>query len=330
MIVEKGMEELKRASVKSNGKNFFKMVWKEYSIVVILIVVFAICAIIAPRFATPNNLRAVLRNISTIGMISLGMTFVLVSGGIDLSSGAVLATSGTVLILLQGSGAVPLWVAIAACIAVGVGFGFINGIIITKTHMPPFIVTLAVGIIARSVTMFVTKAATITGNNVPQFTNIGNGSFLGVPNPFWIVVIAAVLLTILLTKTKFGTYVFAVGGNEIAAKYSGIKVDKIKILTYMLLGFCVAIGATIEMSRMAAVASTTSGSMYEFEAITAVLVGGTSIAGGRGKIIGTVVGFLILGIISNMMIMMNISPYLNGAVKGVVILVAVLFQRSER
>ena len=324
------MGELNQASVKLNGKNFFKMVWKEYSVVVIFIVVFALCAIIAPKFATANNLRAVLRNISTIGMISLGMTFVLISGGIDLSSGAVLATSGTVLILLQGSGAVPLWVAIALCIVVAAGFGFINGIIITKTHMPPFIVTLAVGIIARSVTMFITKAATITGNNVPEFTNIGNGSFLGVPNPFWIVLIAAVLLTILLTKTKFGTYVFAVGGNETAAKYSGIKVDKIKILTYMLLGLCVAIAATIEMSRMAAVASTTSGSMYEFEAITAALVGGTSIAGGRGKIIGTVVGFLILGIISNMMIMMNISPYLNGAVKGAVILFAVLFQRRER
>jgi len=324
------MGELNQASVKSNGKNFFKMVWKEYSVVVIFIVVFAVCAIIAPKFATANNLRAVLRNISTIGMISLGMTFVLIAGGIDLSSGAVLATSGTVLILLQGSGAVPLWVAIVACIAVAVGFGFINGIIITKTNMPPFIVTLAVGIIARSVTMFITKAATITGNNVPEFTNIGNGSFLGVPNPFLIVLIAAVLLTILLTKTKFGTYVFAVGGNETAAKYSGIKVDKIKILTYMLLGLCVAVAATIEMSRMAAVASTTSGSMYEFEAITAALVGGTPFAGGRGKIIGTVVGFLILGIISNIMIMKNISPYLNGAVKGGVILLAVLFQRRER
>jgi ribose transport system permease protein len=324
------MGELNQASVKSNGKKFFKIVWKEYSVVVIFIVVFAVCAVIAPKFATANNIRAVLRNVSTIGMISLGMTFVLISGGIDLSSGAVLATSGTVLILLQGSGAVPLWVAIAVCIAVAVGFGFINGIIITKTSLPPFIVTLAVGIIARSVTMFITKGATITGNNIPQFTNIGNGSFLGVPNPFWIVLIAAVILTILLTKTKFGTYVFAVGGNETAAKYSGIRVDKIKILTYMLLGFCVAIAATIEVSRMAAVAATSSGNMYEFEAITAAIVGGTSFAGGRGKIIGTVVGFLILGIISNMMIMMNISPYLNGAVKGAVILFAVLFQRRER
>lgn len=323
------METLNRTGTKSIVGNFFKTAWREYSVVIIFIIVFVLCSIIAPKFASINNLRAILRNISTIGMISLGMTFVLISGGIDLSSGSVLATTGTVLILLQGSGRVPLWVAIAACIVVGVAFGFINGIIITKTNLPPFIVTLAVGIIARSVTMFVTKAATITGRNVPEFTNIGNGNFLGIPIPFWIVLFFIVVFTILLTKTKFGTYVFAVGGNELAARYSGIKVDRIKILTYMLLGFCVAVGATIEMSRMAAVASTTSGNLYEFEAITAAVVGGTSISGGRGKIIGTVVGFLILGIISNMMIMMNISPYLNGAVKGAVILFAVLLQRRE-
>jgi len=325
------MGELNQTSIKSNWKNFFKMLWREYSVVVVFIGVFIACTIITQgKFASVNNIMAILRNISTIGMISLGMTFVLISGGIDLSSGPVLATAGAVLIILQGTPNVPLWVAILACCGVGVGFGFVNGIIITKTKLPPFIVTLAVGIMARSIVMFFTKGATITGKSVHEFTNIGNGNILGIPTPFLIVVIAAILLTILLTKTKFGTYVFAVGGNENAAKYSGIKTDKIKVLTYMLLGLCVAIAATIEMSRMAAVASTTSGNMYEFEAITAAIVGGASISGGRGKIVGTVVGFLILGIISNMMIMMNISPYLNGAVKGLVILLAVLFQRRER
>jgi ribose transport system permease protein len=263
-------------------------------------------------------------------MISLGMTFVLILGGIDLSSGAILATAGTVLILLQGSGAVPLWVAILACCGTAVGFGFVNGIIITKAKLPPFIVTLAVGIIARSVTVYVTKGATIVGQSVPEFTTIGNGDFLGIPIPFWVTIISAIVLGIVLTKTKFGTYVFAVGGNEVSARYSGIKVERIKVWTYMLVGLCVAIGAVIEMSRMAAVASTSSGNLYEFEAITAAVVGGTSITGGKGKIIGTVIGALFLGVVSNMMIMMSISPYLNGAVKGAVILLAVLFQRRER
>jgi ribose transport system permease protein len=325
------MEQLNQDLVKSNKTNFFKTLWKEYSIVVVFIGIFIACTIITQgKFASLNNIMAILRNISTIGLISMGMTFVLISGGIDLSSGGVLATSGAVLIILQGSGKVPLWIAILACLSVAIGFGFINGIIITKTNLPAFIVTLAIGIMARSIVMFFTKGATITGRTVHEFTNIGNGNLLGIPIPFIIVIIMAILLTILLNKTKYGTYIFAVGGNENAARYTGIKIDKIKILAYMLVGLCVGIAATIEVSRMAAVASATSGNLYEFEAITAAVVGGTSISGGRGKIVGTVVGFLILGIISNMMIMMNISPYLNGAVKGFVIILAVLLQKRER
>ena len=150
------------------------------------------------------------------------------------------------------------------------------------------------------------------------------------PIPFVIAVVMAIIFHIILTRTKFGTYVFAVGGNENAARYSGIKVDRIRIFTYMIVGLCTGIAATIEMSRMAAVAATTSGAQYEFEAITAVIVGGTSLNGGRGRIVGSIVGFIILGIVNNMMIMLNISPYLSGAVKGAVILFAVLMQRRER
>ena len=168
------------------------------------------------------------------------------------------------------------------------------------------------------------------GNKIPEFTQIGNGSLLGIPIPFITAIILAIVLHIVLTKSKFGTYVFAVGGNENAARYSGIKVDRIKILTYMLVGFCTGIAAVIEMSRMAAVAATTSGMMYEFEAITAVIVGGTPLNGGKGRLIGTIIGFIILGIVNNMMIMLNISPYLSGAVKGAVILFAVLIQRREK
>ena len=190
--------------------------------------------------------------------------------------------------------------------------------------------TLAVGIIARSLTMYFARGATIMGNNIPQFTGIGNGSILNVPIPFVVAIVLALLFQMLLTRTKFGTYVFAVGGNENAARYSGIKVDRIRILTYMMAGLCTGIAATIETSRMAAVAAATSGNQYEFEAITAVIVGGTSLSGGRGRLVGTIVGFIILGIVNNMMIMLNISPYLSGAVKGAVILFAVLMQRRER
>jgi len=321
-------------------------VWRDYSILVVFVVIIVICAVAAPRFILADNLLNILRNTSTVGAIALGMTLVIIAGGIDLSSGPVLAVSGAVLILLQrmvnadGSPALPLAVAIAACLAVATAFGFVNGIIVTKAQLPPFIVTLAVGIIARSLVMYFMRGATVMGNNIPQFTGIGNGSLLsfhigsvsfpGIPIPFIVAIAMAVVFHVLLTRTKFGTYVFAVGGNENAARYSGIKVDRIRIATYMLVGLCTGIAATIEMSRMAAVAATTSGAQYEFEAITAVIVGGTSLSGGKGRIVGSIVGFIILGIVNNMMIMLNISPYLSGAVKGAVILFAVLMQRRER
>jgi ribose transport system permease protein len=312
-------------------------VWRNDSVVVVFFVILGLCGIAAPRFLHPDNLLNILRNTSIVGVIALGMTFVIIGGGIDLSSGPVLATSGAVLILLQrmvqpdGTPLVPLWIAVLTCCAVATSFGFLNGIVITKAKLPPFIVTLAVGIIARSITMYFCRGATIMGNKIPQFTNIGNGSLFGVvPFPFIIVISIAVILHVVLTRSKFGTYVFAVGGNENAARYSGIKVDRIKIATYMLVGLCTGVAATIEMSRMAAVAATTSGSQYEFEAITAVIVGGTSLSGGKGRLIGTIVGFIILGIVNNMMIMLNISPYLSGAVKGSVILLAVLLQSRER
>ncbi len=311
-------------------------IWRNYSILVVFIAIIGICGLAAPRFLLMDNLLNILRNTSTIGAIALGMTLVIIAGGIDLSSGPVLATAGAVLILLQrmvnadGSPAVPLVVAILACIAVATAFGFLNGIIITKANLPPFIVTLAVGILARSLVMYFMRGATVMGNNIPQFTNIGNGSWLRVPIPFVVAILMAIVFHIILTRTKFGTYVFAVGGNENAARFSGIKVDRIRIATYMIVGLCTGIAAVIEMSRMAAVAATTSGSNYEFEAITAVIVGGTSLAGGKGRIIGSIVGFIILGIVNNMMIMLIRSPYLSGAVKGAVILFAVLMQRRER
>ncbi len=327
------MEELKQ---ENRFIQLASRVWKNYSIVVVFVVILIICGIAAPRFLRPNNLLNILRNTSIVGIIALGMTFVIIAGGIDLSSGPVLATSGAALIALQkmvtesGDPAMPLIVPILVCLAISTGIGFANGIIITKAKLPPFIVTLAVGIIARSVVMYFCRGATIMGNKIPEFTNIGNGSVFKIPIPFIMAIVLALILHIALTRSKFGTYVFAVGGNENAAKYSGIKVDRIKIATYMIVGLCTGLAAVIEMSRMAAVAATSSGMQYEFEAITAVIVGGTSLNGGKGRLIGTIVGFIILGIVKNMMIMLNISPYLAGAVKGAVILFAVLIQRREK
>ncbi len=315
---------------------FIKGIWRNYSIVVVFFLIIGIAGLAAPRFLTPGNLLNILRNTSIVGSIALGMTFVIIAGGIDLSNGGVFAAAGAVLIFLQrmkspdGSQALPLAVPILAACAVAVAFGFLNGAVVTKAKLPPFIVTLAVGIIARSVTMYIARGATVMGNNVPPFNQIGSGSLFNIPIPFIVVILMAIFFHILLTRTKYGTYVFAVGGNENAARFSGIKVDRIRIITYVLVGLCTGIASTMEMSRMVAVAAASSGNQYEFEAITAVIVGGTSLMGGKGRLIGTIVGFIILGIVNNMMIMLNISPYLSGAVKGAVILFAVLMQRRER
>jgi ribose transport system permease protein len=329
------MEAIEKRS-ENRLLGFIKAIWRDYSVVVVFFIIIGICGLAAPRFLTPGNLLNILRNTSIVGSIALGMTFVIIAGGIDLSSGPVFATAGAVLIFLQrmknpdGTPLLPLFVAVLACCAVAMTFGFLNGMVITKAKLPPFIVTLAVGIIARSVTMYICRGATIMGNNIPQFNRIGSGSIFTIPIPFIVVVVMAIVFHILLTRTKYGTYVFAVGGNENAARYSGIKVDRIRIITYMLVGLCTGMAATMEMSRMVAVAAATSGSQYEFEAITAVIVGGTALSGGKGRLIGTIVGFILLGIVNNMMIMLNISPYLSGAVKGAVILFAVLLQRRER
>lgn len=311
-----------------------KRAWKNYSIVAVFVLIFVICSIAAPKFSSVNNVMTILRNCSMVGIIGLGMTFVIIAGGIDLSSGSVLAGCGTVLIFLQQQQILPLWLCMLITCIVGIILGLLNGIIITKAKLPPFIVTLALGIIVRSVTMFICRGATITGARVDEFTNIGNGSLkigdVPVPIPFIVFLSIAVILTIVLKRTKFGTFVYAVGGNENSARFSGINVDLIKIATFVLIGLCVGISACIEMSRMAAVSSTASGSQYEFEAITAVIVGGTSLSGGKGGLVGSVLGVIILYIVTNMMIQMDISPYLSGAVKGLVILFAVLLQRRDK
>ena len=307
-----------------------KRIWDNYSIVVVTVIIVVACSIAAPRFFTMNNLMAISRNMSIVGVIALGMTFVIIAGGIDLSAGHIVVTSGAILIILQKNPNIPIPLAIACCIIVALVIGVLSGTIITKAYLPPFIVTLAIGIIFRSITMHICRGATITGRNVPEFTTIGIGSIGPVPIPFIVFVVCAIILSLVLKYTKFGSYVYAIGGNEFASHYSGINVHLIRISTYVLLGLCIGIAATLDFSRMAAVSASQSAMNYEFDAITAVVVGGTPLSGGRGRILGTCMGVFILGIVSNIMVMMNISPFLSGAVKGAIILIAVLLQKQER
>ena len=311
-------------------KQIAKKIWSDYSIVLVTLLIVIVCSIAAPRFLTINNMMAILRNSSIVGMVALGMTFIIIAGGIDLSAGHIVATSGAILIILQGNPEIPLPVALLACIAVAVAIGCFSGTLITKANLPPFIVTLAIGIIFRSLTLHICRGATITGRNIPEFTNIGFGSVGFVPYPLIVFLTSAVILGLVLKYTNIGSYVYAVGGNENAARYSGINVHRVRIFTYTLLGACIGIAAILDFSRMAAVSATQSALHYEFDAITAVVIGGTPLSGGRGRIIGTIMGVFILGIVSNIMVMMNISPFLSGFVKGVIILIAVLLQKQDK
>lgn len=319
---------MKKADNKA--KRLIRDVWNDYSVSVVFVILISLCGIMAPTFFKWNNFMAIFRNCSAVGIIALGMTFVIIAGGIDLSIGSNFAACGVILVILQGQIGLPLALCVLITCVFGALTGFVNGAIIAKAKLPPFIVTLATQVFLRSVVKYVTNGATIRGVKDEFFTGIGNGNLIGnFPLPFAIFLVVAILMHILLSKTKFGTYVYAVGGNEMTAKYTGIKVDQTKIMTYMLIGLMAALAATIEVSRMASVSPTVSGVDYELEAVTSAIVGGTSFNGGKGKIAGTVLGAIILFIITNMIIHLNVSAYLSGAVKGIVILVAVLLQKRD-
>lgn len=318
-------------NLKGKTAELFKKIWNNYSVLFVFIVLILLCSLLTPSFFTWNNFMSIFRNCSAVGVIALGMTFVIITGGIDLSVGSNFAVCGVIMIVLQGTVGLPLPLCILITCLFGVMIGFINGLFIAKCKLPPFIVTLATQVLLRSVVKYITDGATVRGVKDPLFTNIGNGSLLGdFPLPFAIFLLIALLMHFLLLRTKFGTYVYAVGGNEMASRYTGLKVDTIKIATYMLIGLMVGLAALIEVSRMASVSPTVSGIDYELEAVTASIVGGTSFNGGKGKIAGTVLGVIILFVITNMLIHLDVSTFLSGAVKGTVILIAVLLQKRDK
>ena len=324
------MASASTANTENKAMRVMKHIWGNYSLILVLVVIFVIAGIIEPRFLTVSNQLIVLRHAAIIGMMALGMTFVIISGGIDLSAGHAAAAAGTVLILLQANESLPLIVPVVACFAVAMAIGFANGLITTKFKLPAFIVTLAIGLIVRSLALNAAGGVSIVGRRIPEFTNIGNGSIGPIPNALVIWIVSAVILGCVLAYTKFGSYIYAVGGNEVAARYSGIAVDKIRIACYTITGFCVGVSALINFSRMAAISASTAAHFYEFDAITAVVVGGTTLAGGRGKIMGTFFGMIVVSVVSNLMIMFRISPYLTGLIKGSIILIAILLQRRDQ
>ena len=287
-----------------------------------------------------TNWLNILRNNAPVGIIALGMTFVIISGGIDLSVGSTLVAVGAMVMmvvdgsatgLLAGRGitGVPAYIiAIAVGLVFGALLGWLNGVLIAHGKLPPFIATLGTMQIFRSVTQHLTQHA---NPSVPkgflQIANLKIGSFYIMPILYWLAI--AAVLYVVSKRTTFGRHVFAVGSNIRTARLSGINVNKVKRRIYMLTGMLVAIAAIIQVSRIGSMDYASAGSGYEMDAIAAVIVGGTSMSGGKGSIVGTVLGMLIIGVMNNLLTLFGVPPFLREACKGVIVIVAVLLQKKE-
>lgn len=305
-----------------------------------LIALFALCVIISllsDKFLTADNAWNVMRQISVNVCVSLGMTLVILTGGIDLSVGSVLALSSAIAAGLLKNGiefsSANLFVgftmlgAIVVGLLTGTFIGTFNGFVITRFRVPPFVATLAMLTIARGLTMLWTKGYPVSGlgNN---FAWLGTGWLLGIPAPVWISGVCVLLVAVLASRTIFGRYVYAIGGNESAATLSGINVKRIKVLVYAIAGGLAATGGLLVTSRLDA-AQPNAGMGYELDAIAAVVIGGTSLSGGKGSVWGTVLGAVIIGVLNNGLVLLNVSPFWQQVVKGAVILLAVIIDRAN-
>ncbi|MCK9331454.1 MAG: ABC transporter permease [Sphaerochaetaceae bacterium] len=317
---------------KNIGAFFKRFKFKEHTIGIALIVLFLLAVVVGwPNFTKTRNLTNVLRQISYTGVIALGMTLVIISGGIDLSVGSMACFVGGITIyflnLFGPNSMIGVVLAVIFSIVFGGICGFLNGIIITQFRLAPFIVTLATMSIFRSLIQYFSNAGNILSVNL-MYGKIGMANFLGLSLPVWIFFIVAAILYVVLNKTRMGRYICATGSNEQVAKYSAIKVKTVKLVPYIITGITVGLAALLWTSRLNCI-NPSDCSGYEMDAIAAVVIGGTLMSGGKGTIGGTVIGAIMLGIINNMLVLGGISAFLQPAVKGCVIIIAVLLQYNN-
>lgn len=289
------------------------------------------------HFLTAENGVNILRQISVNLCLSIGLTLVILSGGIDLSVGAVLALAGAVAAAMLKSGVdlpmlgVHLDFTVAGAVMVGVGvgtiLGLINGLMVTRLLIPPFVATLAMMSVARGLTQLWTGGYPISRLGAP-FGFIGTGSFLAIPTPVWIVAVLCAIALVICHRTPFGRHLYAVGGSERAARLTGLRVDFIRIVVYVVGGALSGLAGILVTARLDS-AQPNAGLGYELDAIAAVVIGGTSLSGGRGSVSGTAVGCLLIGVLSNGLTLLSVSPFWQQIVKGVVIAVAVALDRRN-
>jgi ribose transport system permease protein len=299
----------------------------KYKSVIGFLLLCIIISFVTPRFLTISNLRNVLTQVSVNAIIAVGMTFVILNNGIDLSVGSILAISGAVAAYLMKSTG-NILISIAAALVIGTAIGILNGLLITKGRLQAFIATLATMTIFRGVTYVFTNGNPISGLDT-NFTFLANNKIIGTPLPVVFMIIIFAIAFYLLNETRFGRYLYALGGNEDSARLSGIATSKIRTIVYGISGFTAAVSAVIVTSRIGS-ASPNAGTGFELDAIAAVVLGGTSLAGGEGSIIGTIIGAMIIGVLNNGLNLMNVNPFYQSIVKGAVILLAVLLDKKDK
>lgn len=318
--------------VLTNSKKLFTKEWLiEQKSLIALLFLIVVVSFLNPNFFTVDNILNILRQTSVNAIIAVGMTLVILTAGIDLSVGSVLALCGAFaasLIAME----VPVLIAVPTALLAGAALGAISGVIIAKGKVQAFIATLVTMTLLRGVTMVYTDGRPIsTGftDTADAFAWFGTGYALGIPVPVWLMVIVFAAAWYLLNHTRFGRYVYALGGNESATRLSGINVDRVKIGVYAICGLLAALAGIIVTSRLSS-AQPTAGMGYELDAIAAVVLGGTSLMGGKGRIMGTLIGALIIGFLNNALNLLDVSSYYQMIAKAVVILLAVLVDNKNK
>lgn len=307
----------------------FGAIYNKYGTFIVLLVLVLIISLMNPKFLTMYNILNVFRQVSINGLIAFGMTFVILTSGIDLSVGAILGLSGMILGLMITAG-VPDYLAVLSVLLIGAMLGLFNGVLISKVRLQAFIVTLATMTMFRGVTMIISDGIPAMGltNDAPVLDFFSQGSIFGIPFPMIIFIIVFFILLIILQNTVFGRGVYAIGGNEEVARLSSMPTDRIKTMVYVISGLMSALAGVILTSRLSS-SQPTAGMSFELDAIAAVVIGGTSLAGGRGRLFGTFIGVLIIGVLNNGLNIIGVSAFYQQFIKGLVILLAVILDRKS-
>ena len=323
-VTSKSVADADKDRLQTGAGSALTQVWRDYKVILVLFVLMlAVTSVLAPVFFNPGNLINVARQASLTGVVAVGMTFVVLTAGIDLSVGSILALVGIIFSITVNAGlGVPA--ALVLALLVGTAMGLANGIGVTFLGIQPFIMTLAAMAVASGFALLISNGTPIHFASDSDIDLLGNGNFFGVPGPVIIFAIIAIVAALVLHYLPFGRFVYGIGGGLEAARLSGVRTARVLIIVYAISGFCAAIAGIITTSRLF-VGHPTAGAPIMLDSIAAVVIGGTSLMGGKGSIIGTVAGVLLLAMVANLLNLLGVSPFNQQIAKGAIIILAVLF-----